>query len=135
MEKRADKVEVAGSKLAVIGTMAAIETLVEITPVDTSEHLSNWQAFLDNPAPDALPPYVPGERGSTQAASARAAVDAARAELDYKKPGQDIWISNLGPAIVQLDQGSSRQFAGGFVARALVVFRNAVQNAVKEVLR
>lgn len=135
MEKRADTIETAGSRLAVIGALAAVETLVEITPVDTSEHLSNWQVFLNNPAPDALPPHVPGTRGSTRGASSRVAIAEARAELKFKKPGQPIWISNLGPAIVKLDRGWSSQFAGGFVPRAMIVFRNAVRRAVKEVLR
>lgn len=130
MEKRAKAVETAGSRLAVIGTRAAVETLVYVTPVDTSEHLSNWQVNLNNPAPDALPPYVPGSRGSTRGASAQQAIAEAERELAYKKPGQPLWISNLGPAIVKLDQGSSAQFPGGFVARALVSFRAAVQEAL-----
>lgn len=135
MNKKADKVETAGSRLAVIGTMAAVETGVAITPVDTSEHLSNWQVNLNNPAADALPPYVPGQRGSTRGVSSRQAILAAKAELSYKKPGQVIYISNLGPAIVKLDQGWSRQFAGGFVPRMTLAFRNAVQANVSKVLK
>lgn len=135
MNKTADKVETAGSRLAVIGTMAAVETLVDITPVDTSEHLSNWQVNLNNPAPDAIPPYYTGSRGSTRGSSSRQAIGAARAELSYKKPGQVIYISNLGPAIVKLDQGWSRQFAGGFVPRAVLAFRNAVERNVSKVLK
>lgn len=134
LEKKADRVETAGSRLAVIGAMAAVETLVEITPVDTSEHLSNWQVFLNNRAPDAIPPYVPGIRGSTRGASSRVAIAEAQAELAFKKPGQHIWISNLAPAIAFLDAGGSRQFAGGFVPRAVIAFRNAVERARKGVL-
>lgn len=130
MRKRAEAVETAGSRLAVIGTRAAVETLVYITPVDTSEHLSNWQVFLDNPAPDALPPYYPGERGSTRSASAQEAIEQANLELANKTPGRRIWISNLGPAIVRLDNGSSAQFPGGFVPRARLAFLAAVQEAI-----
>jgi len=132
MNKRADAVETSASRLAVIGTRAAVETLVHITPVDTSEHLSNWQVILGNPAADGLPPYVPGEKGSTRSASAQQAIAEAEAELRFKKPGQPIFISNLGPAIVKLDNGWSGQFAGGFVPRARIVFQRAVAEAVAQ---
>lgn len=135
MEKRADKVEVLGNELAKVGVMAAVETLVWITPVDTSEHLSNWQVTLGGPASRALPPYVAGTRGSTQGISARDAISVAAKELEPKKAGQDVWISNMGPAIGYLDEGSSTQFAGGFVPRAMVVFRNAVAENVGPLLK
>lgn len=130
MRTKADAVETSASRLSVIGTKAAVELLVYITPVDTSEHLSNWQVFIGNPAPDALPPYFLGSMGSTRGASAREAIDQAMQELGFKKPGQRLFISNLGPAIVKLDQGWSSQFPGGFVPRALVAFRVAVQEAI-----
>lgn len=131
MRDRADAIETAGSRLAIIGTAAAVELLVYVTPVDTSEHLSNWQVFIGNPAPDALPPYFMGTKGSTQAASAREAIEQAMAELKFKKPGQRLFISNLGPAIVKLDNGWSSQFPGGFVPRATLAFRVAVTEAIK----
>lgn len=130
MRAKADAVETSASRLAVIGTKAAVELLVYVTPVDTSEHLSNWQVFLGNPAPDAIPPYFLGTKGSTRSASAQEAVEQAVRELGYKKPGQRIFISNLGPAIVKLDQGSSSQFPGGFVPRAVLAFRVAIQEAI-----
>lgn len=131
LRDKADAVETAASRLSTIGTKAAVELLVYVTPVDTSEHLSNWQVFIGNPAPDAIPPYFPGTKGSTRAASAREAIEQAVAELGFKKPGQRLFISNLGPAIVKLDNGWSSQFPGGFVPRAAVAFRVAVQEAIK----
>lgn len=131
MRAKAEAVETAGSRLAIIGTKAAVETLVHITPVDTSEHLSNWQVNLGNPAADALPPYFPGSRGSTRGASAQEAIAEALAELAYKKPGQPIFISNLAPAIVKLDRGWSSQFPGGFVPRAVAAFRVAITEAIR----
>lgn len=86
--------------------------------------------LLGNAAADALPPYYEGQKGSTRGASAQAAIEEAEAELALKKPGQPYFISNLGPAIVKLDQGWSGQFPGGFVPRALISFRVAVQEAV-----
>lgn len=132
MRQKADAVETAASRLSVIGTKAAVETLVYITPVDTSEALSNWQVFLGNPAPDNLPPYFLGAKGSTRGASAREAISEAAAELAFKKPEQFVFISNLAPHIGKLDQGWSSQFPGGFVPRALLAFRVAVQEAVAQ---
>lgn len=129
MRAKADAVETSGHRLAVIGGRAAVETLVYITPVDTSEHLSNWQVMIGNPAADNLPPYYPGSLGSTRGASAQQTIQEANAELAFKKPGQVYYISNLGPAIVKLDNGWSSQFPGGFVPRALLSFRTAVEEA------
>lgn len=131
MRARADAVETSASRLAVIGAKAAVEALVYVTPVDTSEHLSNWQVFIGSPGSDPLPPYFIGRQGSTQSASAREAIEQALIQLGRKQPGQRIFISNLGPAIVMLDQGWSSQFPGGFVPRAVTVFRVAIANAIK----
>lgn len=133
MRRKADVVETAGHEIAKAGVRAAVRHGIEITPVDTSEHLSNWQVNLNNPAADALQPYVPGSRGSTRGASSAEAMQAADAELAYKKPGQTVYISNLGPAIVKLDQGWSGQFAGGFVPRMLVAFRVAAEEKRKQI--
>lgn len=127
MNKLADEVETSASRLAIAGTKAAVEQLVYITPVDTSQALSNWQVFLNNPAPDDIPPYYLGSRGSTRGASAAEAIAQVNAELAYKKPGQRIFISNLVDYIKKLDEGSSSQFPGGFVARALVAFRAGME--------
>jgi hypothetical protein len=130
MRERADAVETSASRLAVIGAKAAVETLVYITPVDTSEHLSNWQVRLNQAAGTPLPPFYMGKQGSTRGASAQQAIAEANGELAGKTPGQVIYISNLGPAIVRLDNGWSGQFPGGFVPRARVSFLAAVQDAV-----
>lgn len=135
MEKRADKVEVLGNELAKAGTIAAIETLIDITPVDTSEHLSNWQISLGAPASSKLPPYVPGRKGSTRGVSSNDAKSAAARELEPRTSEQDIYISNLGPAIVKLDQGWSNQFAGGFVPRAVLVFRETIRSKISSLLK
>lgn len=96
IRKKADAVETSGSRLAVIGARAAVETLVNITPVDTSEHLSNWQVMLNNAPADGLPPYVPGSRGSTRGASAAQALAEAEAELSFKSPGSPSSSPTLG---------------------------------------
>jgi len=112
-----------------------LEEMVDVTPVDESTALSNWQINLGNKAADELPAYTLGSKGSTRGASANQALAEGRAELQYKKPGQPIFLSNLVGYIGDLDDGTSRQFPGGFVPRALIVFRLAVQDAKKRLLR
>jgi hypothetical protein len=135
MRKRAASLETLASDIAVAGADAMLEELVAVTPVDESTALSNWQVNLGNPAADELPAYVVGKYGSTRGASADKTLAEGRAELQYKKPGQPIFLSNLTPYIGDLDDGSSRQFSGGFIPRALIVFRLAVQDAKKRLLR
>lgn len=135
MRKRAEGLDTLASDIAVEGTKAMLKELVEVTPVDTSTALSNWQVNLGNPAADELPAAVLGSRGSTRGASADKTIADGLDELQYKKPGQPIFLSNLTPYIGDLNDGTSRQFAGGFIPRALIVFRLAVQDAKKRLLR
>lgn len=135
MRERAKGMDDLASNLSKAGVDAMLEELVEVTPVDESTALSNWQVNLGTPAADALPAHVLGTRGSTRGASAAQALADGRAELQYKKPGQPVFVSNLTPYIGDLDTGSSRQFAGGFIPRALIAFRLGVQEAKRKFLR
>lgn len=134
MRKRAQAVETLGSDLVVIGTAAMLKEMVEITPVDTSEAISNWQVTLGAPTSGPRPPYHMGRRGSTRGPSASKALGEGLEELQYKQPGQSVFLSNTAPHIVDLDRGSSTQFAGGFVPHAVITFRVAVRNALKRML-
>lgn len=98
-----------------------VSDLTEVTPVDTSNALSNWQASLNNPETDEISPYYPGEKGSTQAQSAQAAVMVAENVLMDKKPGQTIYIANNAPYIDDLNHGSSPQQRAGFVERSILL--------------
>ena len=135
MRKRAAGLDELASNIAKAGAEAMLEELVVVTPVDESTALSNWQVNLGNRAADELPAHVRGSKGSTRGASADKTLAEGRAELQYKKPGQSIFLSNLTPYIGDLDDGTSAQFAGGFIPRALIVFRLAVQDAKKRLLR
>jgi hypothetical protein len=92
----------------------------EGTPVDTSQALSNWQVGLNSPVDDRIPPLVPGQKGSTQAASSTAALAIAEQTLLLKKAGETIYISNALPYIRRLnDEGYSPQ-SDHFVERAVL---------------
>lgn len=135
MRKRAEAYPNLANECAKAGTEAMLREMVVVTPVDESTALSNWQVNLNNPAADVLPAYTPGSKGSTAGASASQAINEGLQEIARKKPGQKIFLSNATPYIGDLDDGSSPQFSGGFIPRALIVFRLAVQERLRELLK
>lgn len=130
MRARADALPEDANRLAVVGTKAMLREMVEITPVDTSEAISNWQIGVGARSPSDLPPFFAGRRGSTRGASSDKAIAEGEVALGLKKPGQPVFLSNPAKHIADLDGGSSTQFAGGFVPRALIIFRQTVRAAV-----
>jgi len=132
MRRKAEQVPEIGNRLSIAGTRAMLRELVEITPVDTSEAISNWQVGVGVAPPTPLPPHVFGRRGSSRGASSTRSIDEGEAALAMKKPGQRVYLSNTAAHIVDLDRGSSTQFAGGFVSRALIIFHLAMQTAKKQ---
>lgn len=102
-------------------TRAIINRLAIATPVDTGEAVSNWQVSLAGPQTAHLPPYVPGEKGSTRIDNQRAMLRAARAIIPgfFVAKGQILYIGNGAPHIEKLNQGSSSQAPAGFVESAI----------------
>ncbi len=98
--------------------------LLQNTPVDTSQALSNWILTLSNPDDEFIGPYVPGVQGSTQQQSIGGAYNAGMYSISDRRPQQTIYIQNNAPYIVQLNQGTSTQAPSGF-------FQTTVVNAVR----
>ncbi len=133
MRRRADVIETSASNIAVAGTKAMVDTLIDATRVDTSEALSNWQVQLGQPVSSAIPPHRPGKKGSTAAASAAVVISEAATVLEAKKPGQPIHLSNLAGHIKYLDEGTAHIPPAGFVPRALLAFRLAADEARRKI--
>ncbi|WLJ71196.1 hypothetical protein [Sphingomonas phage Birtae] len=136
MNRAADRSEKVASELSKKFVYEIAFRLVYDTPVDTSTALSNWQVFLNNPAPDEIGAYSLGQRGTTQAASASAALREAQAELARKQPGQVVYLSNLVDYIKRLNEGSSAQAPPGFIeasvyAARIVTFKGFKTNLFK----
>lgn len=128
MQKLDEKISEQANERAKFAAIAALKYLLEVTPVDTSKAMSNWQIGINIPVPGpSIPAYSPGMLGYTSAASYREALAVGTALLSQKKPGETIYISNVTEYIGELDRGSSRQFAGGFAAKAAVVARRAAR--------
>lgn len=123
------------SEIAKAGADAVLREWVEVMPVDTSEALSNTQVGLGSRPAGTLPPHFLGRKGSTRTASGDKVLREGRETLKVKQPGQTIYVSNTARHIGDLDIGSSTQFAGGFIPRALIVFRIAAQAAAKRLLK
>jgi hypothetical protein len=117
------------SEIAVKATIEIIRDLVNITPVDTSQAISNWQISLNNKTSEIIKPYVPGYRGSTKRASADEVIAKAISILKTKTPGQSIWIQNNLPYIRRLNDGYSRQAPAGYVERSLLIGRIIIKQA------
>jgi len=120
MTVAAKRSETVASDLAAAFAYQIEYHLVYETPVDTSTALSNWQVNLTSPAADEINAYSLGSRGSSQGASASSAIAEAQIELQRKKPGQPIYLSNLVDYIRKLNEGSSAQAPAGFIEAAIL---------------
>lgn len=121
MYARADKVASVGNEAKKHVANAIVRYLVNITPVDTSQALSNWQAADGTPKQSSISAYFVGFAGSTQGASAQEAMEVAAQVIALAKPGEPIYLSNVLPYIKRLDEGSSSQHPGGFVHASVIV--------------
>jgi hypothetical protein len=128
LERKAKSIDEAASKLAVDTALTIVGDLAFKTPVDTSQALSNWQVSLGSPVDSKIPPYYPGEGGSTRNSSAQSTIDAAKNALKQKRPGVTIYISNVLPYIRRLNDGYSKQAPAGFVERAVLIGRKMRKN-------
>jgi len=107
--------------------LAVVTYLVNVTPVDTSEALSNWQGSTGGNIPDAIGPIVPGLAGSSRGASASEAIARARAIFEAAPASSPLVISNAAGHIKYLNDGSSAQHPGGFVEASLLVGRDTLR--------
>lgn len=135
MRKRSEALDGLANTVVIESTSAMLRELVEVTPVDTSEAVSSWEVGIDVKPAAARGPFFSGRRGSTRGASSAKAIEDGQAAIKAKRPGQSVYLSNAAPHIGDLDDGTSAQFAGGFVNRALVVFRVTFQATVKRLLK
>lgn len=129
MESLPAKIEQGASNVVVSVVKAIDRDVVPHTPVDTTEALSNWQASLNGKPGFGLDAIYPGKAGSTAAASQGAAISHVDRTLKDKRPGEPVFLSNLAPHIVPLNNGTSSQEPKGFVGRATLIGRLVARKA------
>ena len=123
MKTLPDKIEKAASNVVVMVVKAIDRDVVPHTPVDVTTAVSNWQASLNAKPGFGLPAIYPGSHGSTATQSQDAAISHVDRTLKDKKPGEPVYLSNLAPHIVRLNDGTSSQEPKGFVERATLIGR------------
>lgn len=111
----------AAHQKAVETTKRIARDVIDHTPVDTTEHASNWQVEIAAKPLTGFDAIFPGSQGSTASQSRNAAYDHVVRSLTLKDPGVVIYLSNLGPAIEDLNNGTSKQEPAGMVQRAIRV--------------
>lgn len=112
---------------AVKATAKAVHVqVVNVCPIDTSRAKSNWQMTLETPASQEVP-FVEGRGGSSLGEALSITTENRKQALSRYRFGQDVWVSNVVPYIVLLDDGKSPQYPGGFTLDAI--------QAAKTVLR
>ena len=122
------RIELAASAAAVAAVKAMDNDLVEVTPVDTTEAVSNWQVGINEAPYFGLPAIFPGVHGSTAPESRDAAIQHVNRVLELKEPGEKVYLSNLVPYIEDLNNGSSSQAPAGFVDRAIIIGEQSVRS-------
>lgn len=123
MQKLKEEIPQAASDLAASIARVVHKDLVTVTPVDTSQALSNWVLTVEEPFALYLPAHIEGEAGSTREDSGQLALAAGEQQLALKKPGDPIFIQNNAPYIRRLNDGWSAQEPAGFVERAVLLGR------------
>lgn len=93
-------------------------TAADNTPVDTTKALSNWRVGVGGAPGGVIGPQVPGLGGATKQASLAATVAEGKTEMEGRRVGIPIHISNNAPYIEGLNNGSISQQPGAFVQLA-----------------
>ena len=116
MIERAKQFEIGMDRAVKKVALAVDQTVVLATPVDTGRARSNWVIGLKTPSRRKVDPYAPGSNlGTGESANASASIGVARAKINARKPGDDIYISNNLEYIMELNNGSSRQAPRNFI--------------------
>lgn len=134
LNKLADKVEAAPSKVAASFSLVLIDELVLRTPVDTSKALSNWLMSLNDPIYIDMDAYYEGVFGSTFSSSRTEVLKHAHTIAGRKKPGQPLYITNAAPYIMELERGTSKQAPTGFTKQSIFAAKSKLPGIIKKVL-
>ena len=109
-------------------TLAVFYKRVTITPVDISNAISNWQVSKNGRITQPNNIFYQGDRGSTRHLKKMTKVNLAQSMLKNKGGGDTIYIQNNAQLFKDLDEGNYEQFAGGFIPKALIIFRSELRS-------
>lgn len=121
MRKLARELPLRANVLSMNVSIAILNDLIRVTPVDTSAAISNWQVGLDVMPTGVIQPYFAGFRGSTVSQSSSATLENGLGTIHFKQPGQSVHITNNLDYIIKLNDGSSKQAPANFVERSVLL--------------
>lgn len=130
MRVRAQKVTDNSDRLMRRVALAVDTAVVMGTPVLTGRARSNWQVGLNAPVNSVKYP-APDKPASPEAGMAEALTTGQQAVAQYKgSDGEgEIHITNNLPYIKKLNDGWSRQAPAGYVEKATIAAKNAIDTA------
>lgn len=102
---------------------AFLTSVVDGTPQDTGETVSNWQVGRGNIPPSGmLPPFMPGSNGSTRNGNVVATKSIGKGEIRKLKRVEGLYIVNNSVVMGLLEAGLSAQAPrGNIVAKAVAL--------------
>lgn len=128
MHRRAKSLPEAVNKLKVRVAEAGLFSVVQHTPVDTGEAVSNWQVMNGAAAQGTRPAFYPGEDRETMEQNQLAVLADAKKIFEAAKPGLPIHITNNLHYIVDLEMGTSMQAPAGMLRGADVAMQFQLRN-------
>ena len=109
--------------------------LVNLTPVDTSKALSNWQVSFSTPNRGVRAAYALGRKGTTASSSRAVAYAVAVSTINQQKPTDTIvWVSNNVSYINLLNMGYSPQAAARFINNIVADVEVEADNRLRKLL-
>lgn len=130
LETTAENIEKNAAKLVREAAGSVHEVVVERTPVDTGQAISNWILSIGNRAGYTRRPFEPGSKGSTALENRSWAIEKGRQTLlRYNNPNSQVAITNNLHYIGELNNGSSQQAPAGFVEAAVMSGVTSIRGA------
>jgi hypothetical protein len=145
LRETANELPVRVNVLKVKAASTIVNDLIQSTPVDTGEAMSNWIVNPGEASTAIRAPFVPSPRGyvrrkknqphvwvhrvdpeATRQANLGPARAQAEVELAEIQPGEDIHITNNTPQIVPLNDGTPSRTGLFFVDRSIELARGIV---------
>jgi hypothetical protein len=135
MNTLADRLENNTATLKKQVGQAVVRRAVRLTPVDEGDARSNWQAKFGSPPQGVRPAFVPGSKLGRGEKANEAFTNAAYSARMISTPqpiafAQTLYIVNNVRYISELNDGSSRQQAAGFVERAVDAGRRRARKGI-----
>lgn len=118
-DELAKEVLLISSEASKLYSIELIKALINFSPIDTSELVSNWVVNINIKPEVILRAHYKGKKGSTAGLSKLKAITDALNIIKNIKPGDKVYLSNLAPQVVYTNYGTTQQEPQYFIERAM----------------